>query len=136
MRAIMKNMPLRAWSWSFLLTYMVPIFAYAQGLPDRIVPCDGVNCTICDIATLAQNVLNTGIFVAVFLSAGLFAFAGIKYVTAGGDTGKVGAARKIFWNVTLGLVIILAGWIVVDTLMKTLTRGDFGPWNSVCTTSL
>src|SRR3989338_10140264 len=123
-----------AW-WSALLVQVVPVIVFAQGLPDKIVPCDGVSCTLRDVATLAQNVLNTGIFVAVFLSAALFTWAGIKYVTASGDAGKVGDAKLIFWNVTLGLVIILAGWIVVDTLMKTLVRGDFGPWNSVCTVS-
>jgi len=121
---------------SYIVANVAPILVFAQGLPGKIVPCDGVNCTLCDIATLAQNILNTGIFVAVFLSAALFTWAGIKYVTAGGDAGKVGDAKSIFWNVTLGLVIMLAGWIVVDTLMKTLVRGDFGPWNSVCTVSL
>ncbi|HEY4519889.1 MAG TPA: hypothetical protein VJH33_02540 [Candidatus Paceibacterota bacterium] len=115
-----------------VILVMLPMFASAQVLPERIVPCNGVDCGLCDIALLAQNVLNTGIFVAVFLSSILFAWAGIKYVTAQGDSGKVTDAKKIFWNVTLGLVIILVGWITVDTLMKTLTRADFGPWNAVC----
>lgn len=121
---------------SFVVANSIPIFTFAQKLPEKIVPCGGVDCTICHIATLAHNVLNAGIFVAVFLSAALFTWAGIKYVTAGGDSGKVGDARKIFWNVTLGLVIILAGWIVVDTLMRTLTNANFGPWNDICTVSL
>lgn len=117
---------------SVVSTVVLPVFAFAQILPEKIVPCNGVDCKLCDIALLAQNVLNTGIFVAVFLSSILFVWAGIKYISAEGSDSKVSEAKKIFWNVTLGLVIIMVGWIVVDTLMKTLTRADFGPWNAVC----
>lgn len=100
----------------------------------KIVPCNGVDCTFCDIAQLAQNILNTGIYIAVFLSAVLFAYAGWKYITAGGDSGGAGEAKKIFWNVGVGLVIILAAWLIVDLIMKMLVSESalFGPWNQVC----
>lgn len=105
----------------------------AGGMPAKIVPCDGVDCNLCHIAELAQNVLNTGIFIAVFLSAILFAWAGWKYITAGGG-GEVSAAKEIFLNVLIGLVIILAAWLVVDTIMRTLVNenASIGPWNKIC----
>lgn len=122
-----------------LLTVMFllsPVMVLGQGLPSQIVPeaCEGVGgCkSICDIALLAQNLLNTGIFVAVFLSALLFAYAGWQAVTAGGKAEQMQAAKSVFINVTIGLIIILAGWIVIDTLMKTLTNANFGPWNKIC----
>lgn len=92
------------------------------------------SCSICDIAQLAQNVVNAGIYIAVFLSAVLFAYAGWKYITAGGDPGKAGDARKIFWTVGVGLVLILAAWLIVDIIMKMLVNESalFGPWNEVC----
>jgi hypothetical protein len=96
------------------------------------VPCNGVDCSVCHIATLTQNILNTSIFIAVVLSALLFAYAGWQAVTAGGDTEKMRSARSVFTNVFIGLVIILAGWIVVDTLVRTLTNASFGPWNKIC----
>lgn len=88
--------------------------------------------SVCDIATVAQNVLNAGIYIAVFLSAMLFAYAGFLYLTSVGNPSGVTSAKNIFINVAIGLVIILAGWIVVDTLMKTMTGASFGPWNKVC----
>ena len=106
-----------------------------------IVPCAGAKasetlpaCTICHIAQLAQNTINAGIYIAVFLSAILFAWAGWKYITAGGDAGKAGDAKKIFWTVGVGLVLILAAWLIVDIIMKTLVSENalFGPWNEVC----
>jgi hypothetical protein len=118
----------------------VPLFTFAAILP-TIVPCDGTSinggteCTICHLAQLAQNGLNVGIYMAVFLSAILFAWAGWLYVTAGGNQQQASRGRQIFTNVAIGIVIILAGWLIVDTIMKTLVKTDdrFGPWNQICT---
>ncbi len=93
-------------------------------MPDKIVPCDGVDCTVCDVATLAQNVLNTGIFIVIILSALLFAYAGWLYLS-NVTTGEAQRARSIFTNVVIGLVIILGAWLVVYTLMSTLLGRDF-----------
>jgi hypothetical protein len=109
-----------------------PALALAAGLPTQIVTCTGVNCSVCDLATVAQNVLNTGIFIMVFLSAVLFAWAGWEMLTAQGSTEKYSHAKSIFGNVVLGLVIILAGWIVIDTLMRAMLGSSFGPWNKIC----
>ena len=126
----------RAIRWVMFVTLSLlilsPYIAFAQ-IP-TIVPCNGVDCTFCHVAQLAQNVLNDGIYIAVFLSAILFAYAGWKYVTAGGEPGKAGEAKKIFWNVGAGLVLILAAWLIVDLIMKILVSEQalFGPWNQVC----
>ena len=140
---IMRMLRTQVLGWVVLTLLFVvllsPAFAFAAELP-TIVPedCRGADaatkCDICDVAQLAQNALNAGIYIAVFLSAILFAWAGWKYVSAGGDTGKVKSAREIFTNVLIGLVIILAGWLVVDTIMKTFVSdtATLGPWNEIC----
>ena len=121
-----------------VIFFIAPTFALAAaGLPGQIVPeqCNQVGgCqSVCDLATVAQNVLNTGIYIAVFLSAVLFAWAGWLYLTSVAG-GEISRAKEIFVNVAIGLVIILAGWLVVDTLMRTLVGngGSFGPWNKIC----
>lgn len=114
---------------------IVPMVSGAQTAFDRsIVPCNGADCTLCDLATLGQNILNTGIYVAVVLSAGLFAWAGGMYMTAGGNSGQAKQATSVFTNVAIGLCWILAAWLLVDTIMKTLTPGGgkYGPWNKIC----
>ena len=122
----------------FIAPSIAPSIALAANpLPGQIVPvsCNEVGgCqSVCDLATVAQNVLNTGIYVAVFLSAVLFAWAGWLYLTSVAG-GEISRAKEIFVNVAVGLVIILAGWLVVDTLMRTLVGngGSFGPWNKIC----
>ncbi len=123
----------------FLVVFIVApsVVLAANALPGQIVPasCNEVGgCkSICDIATVAQNILNTGIYIAVFLSAVLFAWAGWLYLTSIAGS-EISRAKEIFANVAIGLIIILGGWLVVDTLMKTLVNqsGGFGPWNKVC----
>ncbi len=106
---------------------MLPVYVSAQGggLPKQLVPetCnqEGGCQSICDIVKLAQNVLNFGIFMAVVLSAILFAYAGFKLLTAGGNTEVYAQGKRVFGNVLIGLIIILAGWIIIDTLMKSFT---------------
>jgi hypothetical protein len=126
------NRAFRTWATLLVLVLILaPYMAFAQGsMPDQIVPCTGTDCTVCDIATLAQRVLNAGIYIAVFMSAILFAWAGVTMVTAGGNPGKVTQAKSIFWNVTVGLVLILAAWLLVDVIFATLTGNHL--WNRIC----
>lgn len=117
----------------FLVLVNAPVLAAAAGLPGKIVSCTGTDCNVCDIATTAQNLLNTGIYVLIFLAAVLFAWAGWKMLSSQGNTEGYAQGKQIFGNVLIGLIIILAGWIVVDTLMRTFVNpGSFGPWNKIC----
>ena len=115
---------------------MAPTLALAAGLPTQIIPerCTGPdaakNCSVCDIAKLVQNVLNAGIFLAVFLSAALFAWAGWNYLTASGNSSQATKAREVFTNVAVGFLIILAAWLVIDTLMATMTGSHL--WSKIC----
>ena len=121
------------------LFFVTPSLAMAAGLTS-IVPSDctgdGGCQSICDLAQLAQNVLNDGIYLAVFLSAVLFAWAGWKHMSAGGDSHQISEANKVFSAVFIGLIIILSAWLIVDTLMRTIAGQPAGlPWNEVCTAS-
>ena len=114
-----------------------PIVQCSGALPDSSYGDIGNSkkaCTVRDIAKTAQNLINTAIYISVFLSAGLFAWAGLIYVTNIANHGEMTKAKTIFTNVIIGLVILMASWLVIDTLMKTLVNPDasLGPWNQVC----
>lgn len=115
-----------------------PVLAVAAPWDEQIVPCTGAlgktPCTVCHIATLAQNILTTGIYIAVFLSAILFVWAGGLYLTSAANPSGVTKAKTLFFNVIVGLLLILGAWLIVDTLMRVLvgSKEKFGPWNSLC----
>lgn len=124
------------------ILFVAPVCASAQtsatGL-QTIVPQDcygnGGCQSICDLALLAQNILNDGIYVSVFLSAALFAWAGWRHMSAGGDVSQIKEANKVFSTVFIGLVLILSAWLIVSTLMSVLLGGGATPlaWNQICT---
>jgi hypothetical protein len=121
--------------------FTMPSLALAAGMV-AVVPDDcnqaGGCQSICDLAQLAQNVLNDGIYLAVFLSAVLFAWSGFKHMTAGGDMGQIKEANKVFSAVLIGLIIILSAWLIVSTLMSVIAGGGPSPtmpWNQLCTAS-
>ncbi|HWP61766.1 MAG TPA: hypothetical protein VN495_04135 [Candidatus Paceibacterota bacterium] len=107
-----------------------------------IVPCGGAQtdnnglppCTVCSIAQLAQNILNDAIFVGVFLSAILFAYAGLKMLSTPTSPGQHQKATALFRNVVIGFVIIMAAWLIVNAIMSVLFTGGVGslPWYKIC----
>jgi len=132
----------RRWVITAVVTLftLAPIIASALGLVP-IVPqnstCNGSGgCqSICDLATLAQNALTDGIYIAIFLSAILFAWAGWNMVvgSSSGNVTQVTKAKNIFKYVTGGLVLILAAWIIVSVIMAALTNNT--GWNNFCTST-
>jgi hypothetical protein len=112
-----------------------PLAALAQtdgGLSGRLVTCDGPDCNYCSIAGLIQRLINFGVYLAVLAAGAMFAYAGYLYLFNNGEEGMIKKARALFLQVLLGFMIILAAWLLIDIIMKTLLSGDFGPWNGIC----
>jgi hypothetical protein len=67
------------------------------------------------------------------LAALIVAWAGFKMLTSGGNSGKVSEAKSMMTNVVIGLIILLAAWLMVDTVMKLFVNQAvlIGPWNQL-----
>jgi hypothetical protein len=46
----------------------------------------------------------------------MFTYAGVEYVTAAGNSGKINQAHRIFWTVFVGFCIMLAAWLIVKSV--------------------
>ena len=114
------------------IAMLLPALAAAVSLPGPIVTCKGLDCKCQDLIKVGENILNTAIYMAVFVSAIMFAVAGWKMISGKtmGEGDKIADAKKVLWNVIIGLVIILAAWLLVDTLMRTLTTSS--AWSDIC----
>lgn len=114
---------------------MLPEISFAQGL----VTCGATGqpeCDWCGIIQMVQNLINYGIFLGVMFSSLLFAYAGFLYLTNQGQSENINKAKKIFVGIVWGTIIILGGWLFIDTLMKALVNQPYGPWNSIQCTAL
>lgn len=106
----------------------LPLWAFAQGL----VPCED-NCQFCHVAVLLNNIAAWLVGILSIVVALIFAVSGIQLVTSGGNVSAKETAKKRILNAFIGFVIVLAAWLIVDFIMKSLlsSDADLGTWNTI-----
>ncbi len=99
-------------------TYQVNI---KKGTPfGGLVPCAD-KCNFDSLLTLVNNFVHFILFyMAVPISAIMFAYAGFMLMTAGGEAGKRTKAKGIFMNVAIGLALVAGAWLIIHTLLDIL----------------
>jgi hypothetical protein len=92
---------------------------------------DSTGCQACHLFALIDRVIRFLIFLAVPIATLLFAYAGVLYFTQGAHGHQ--EAKAIFTDALFGFVFVLCGFLIVDTIIKTLVKGSFtGPsWQTV-----
>ena len=111
-----------------------------QGVPDSATK----PCTICHLGIGVMNLTNFLIYyIALPSTALLVAAGGIMLLIAGPSEPMLATGKKILTSTAIGIIIVLTAWIIVDTLIKTITGSfDFaggpgkllpqlGPWNKI-----
>jgi hypothetical protein len=109
------------------LMLIIPSLSLAAGL----VPCDNSSAHPCDfnaLMALINTVVKFILFdMAIPIAAIMFAYAGFLMVTAGGEAaGARTKAKSIFTNAIFGLVLAVAAWLIVNTILSIL--GYTGDW--------
>ncbi|QQG52331.1 MAG: hypothetical protein HY931_03280 [Candidatus Falkowbacteria bacterium] len=71
---------------------------------------------------LVANIITIilGFLAVIFL--GLTVFAGFKYMTAGGNSDKTAEAVKLLRNAVIGLLIVLAAWMITRYVIVIMNR--------------
>ena len=91
----------------------------------------------CVIQTV-QNVMNLAVSLAVVIATLVIAYAGAIWLVSPVNPKSREMGRTMLLNAVIGLVVLLAGWIFVDFLMKQLYNESansngvtLGPWNEI-----
>jgi hypothetical protein len=115
----------------FILLFLLPtdMVSAQQGVM-RIVPeCPATGCRACDLVKLANNVMEFIIFMSVIIAVLLIAYTGFQYVIGGGSSSEL---LHLAGSIIGGIVLMLCGWLIVDTVFKYLVGNqEFGVWNSI-----
>lgn len=118
-----------------------PIRVEVPGAGPTMVPCNGPDCSTCDLVTLGNTLITWLITTLFVVFAVIMVVAGFGLVTSGGSQSALEAAKSKFQNALIGIILVLAAWLIVDTLLKGILAGgtgnvmSYGPWNEVqCTT--
>lgn len=97
--------------------------ASAQNLAGA-AQCTGPTCSACNLVYLANAVIQWLIGFLTILFAVLMAVAGWGLVVSGGNQSALDAAKEKFTNAVIGFIIILAAWLVIDTIIRGLVGAD------------
>jgi len=104
----------------FLLT---PVISSAQETQGLVPQCEGSKCSTGDFVKLIDNVIKFLVTMLSVIAVIVMVYAGFLMVTSGGDENKWTTAKGLFTNVVIGIILVLAAWLIVDTLLSMLT-GD------------
>lgn len=120
---------------SLAIFFVLPIATHAQGIPffGPIIPNEQItingvvgNQNVCAagwgmLMIVINRIIALLLTLAIMFVAPLtIAYAGFLYVVNPVDPSGIAKAKKILWNTIVGIVIALAGWMIVDALMAVL----------------
>ena len=113
-------------SITVFLILVAPVVSLGQE-DSRLVTCTE-DCDWNDLMNLVNTVINFILYkMAIPIAAIMFAYAGFKMVTAGGEAAHARTeAKEIFTNTVIGLVLAVAAWLIIKTLLSIL--GYEGSW--------
>lgn len=96
-----------------------------------LVPCSGGPddpCNTNDVVTFTTKIIEFLFTALGVIAVIVMVYAGFKMVISGGDEGAWRKAKELFQNVIIGIILILAAWLIVDTIMKGLTGKGLEEW--------
>lgn len=89
------------------------------------------------VMQVIQNTMNLAISIGILIATIVIAWAGALWILSPLNPKNREQGRTMLLNAVVGLFIVLAAWLFVDFLMKTLYNPDaggaekFGPWNEI-----
>ncbi len=138
MNKLIKSFSLMAIAFIFVMIPMDAVLAVDAYDPNTpFVPCDGTDCSACDLVDMINTII-LWLFMIVFLIFAIIMLAaGWGLVTSAGNQVALDAAKSKFTNAIIGIIIIMAAWLLIDVIMRGLLAGGdgqisgYGPWTQV-----
>ena len=88
-------------------------------------------CSFCDGLIVIKNIINSLFKIAIPLAVLMIIYGGVRLMIAGGSEENVKKARGIIKMAVIGLIITLAAWIIVNTVLHFLTGNPNFPWSQI-----
>ncbi len=84
-------------------------------------------CQFKHLIILANNLIQDLVIVATMVTTFVLMYAGIKLLIATfeGNVGALGQVKKMLQSVIIGYVVIVAGWVIVYTILHALVDPSY-----------
>ncbi len=88
-------------------------------------------CSFCDGMKVAINLVNNLTAAAVVITTGMIIYGAIRMMISAGSETALKEAKGIITSAVIGLVIVLCGWLIVNTLIHFIAGQIDFPWANV-----
>ncbi len=105
-----------------------------QSAHAALVQCDPSvigSCDLCALLATIQSVVNFIISMAFVLLTLVIMIAGFQMYMSQGNPGAFSRSIQQIWNGVIGLVITLAAWVIVNTVLHFFAHGSVLFWNRI-----
>lgn len=75
-----------------------------------------------DLVVLIQSIVTWVLGLLALVAVIMIIIGGFMWMTAGGNDDKVGSAKKYIISAVIGLIVILAAWIIVNFVIRQFTN--------------
>lgn len=93
------------------------------GYTNSLVKCNGTPtdpCRFADFMALVQRMINFILILMLPICAIIFAYIGFLFLTSGGSSETKSKAKGILLKTVIGLILVLAAWLIVKTIVVSL----------------
>lgn len=97
---------------------------YAKSPPVDLTISIGGTRRALDLGHYIELVYKYAVNVAAVLATVMFMIGGLLYLTSGGDSGRVGVAKKRMTDAVIGLVLTLGAYLLLNTVNPNLVKLD------------
>ena len=134
---------------SFFLVLLLSLPTTTSAQFQSFVQCDGtgirrgsdtprIPCDFCYIVSMAKAIVDFLIVATILITIIVIVVAGIRLVISRGNEQAMEAAKQYLTNAVVGLILVLASWLVIDTVMKILVNqnvssggASLGVWHEI-----
>ena len=92
-----------------------------------LIPCNGLDCRLCDLLVLANNIISFIMQMVLVLAGAFFAFGAIMMMIAGGSKERVDSGKESMILAVKGAALALASWVIVSTVFQFIS-GSASKW--------
>ena len=103
-----------------MLVTILPQKVFAYTTWTEFMPVELKNAGGGDIYSLVSTVLRLLLSIAFLVAVVFLIFSGYQYITAGGDAEKATVARTGIINAIIGLIVIIASYLIVFFVFKNI----------------
>lgn len=81
-------------------------------------------CTLCHLFIMLKNVFDLMISLLIVTAILFITIGGVIYIVSAGNSNMTGLAKEIIKKTLIGFALMLAGWLLVYTLLVFLSAGE------------